>query len=440
METDTAKPAAAAATLEQTPEAGALVPVQPQRQSITAQMKPSFIDTQTMAEMIKYAELMAKSGTAVPAHLRDKVEMCWAVCEYAFAWGFRQPLFLANKTYVVNDRLAFEAQALNAAVLSMAPIEGRPRYEYKGEGPTRQCTALVLFRGESAPHDYTTPMFKDIKIKNSPLWVNDLDQQLSYYAIRGLARRHCPDVLIGAITPEEASEIPVDQPAANPNLLERLKGARAGDGTQGFSGVDAIAEELKGAAAPAAGEGPAAGEAGAPASAKPAAPATPTAKKAPAAPAAKGKAATPAKPAAAAKGAKKPPTPAKAPAKAKAEPKAPVAASAKPAAPAEPAAQAQQAAPPVEHQEPEQEPEPPAPAAVEYVELKPESEPASAADYAVWLVSWLPQHTTADNVMKQWMAERKMRNTAGITSQERAELESARDERMATLRAEAGGE
>ncbi len=162
------------------------------------------VDFVNANEIMEFAKMMALGRQAIPPHLREAPGACLAVCIQASAWQM-SPFAVANKSYVVNDRMAYEAQIIAAVILMRAPIIGRLKYSYKGEGPTRQCTcAARLDDGDTV--DYTTPMVKDIKVKNSPLWIGDPDQQLGYSAARALARRHFPDVILGVYTPEEMAE------------------------------------------------------------------------------------------------------------------------------------------------------------------------------------------------------------------------------------------
>jgi len=66
-----------------------------------------------------------------------------------------------------------------------------------------QCKVTATFKGEDEPQEYTSPKVRDIKVKNSPLWVSDPQQQLGYYSVRAWVRRHCPDVLLGVYAPDE---------------------------------------------------------------------------------------------------------------------------------------------------------------------------------------------------------------------------------------------
>lgn len=157
----------------------------------------------SMAEVMEVSKLMSIAKQAVPKHLREQPGLCFGVVMQAIAWEM-EPFAVARKSYVVNDNLAYESQLLHAVIEARAPLKGRLRCKYSGEGPDRQCTVFGTFDGEDEPHDYTTPKFKDIPIKNSPLWKWDVDQQMFYFASRSWARKWCPDVLLGVYAPDEA--------------------------------------------------------------------------------------------------------------------------------------------------------------------------------------------------------------------------------------------
>lgn len=159
------------------------------------------LGVQTLADMVTFAQVMAQGKFALPKHLRGEPSVCLAVTMQALRWEM-DPWAVASKTYYVNDRLAYEAQLVAAVVNTRAPIAKSPQYEYSGDGPTRRCKISVLM-SDGSTQVYETPLFRDIPIKNSPLWKADPDQQLGYYAIRSWARRHTPEVIMGVYTPEE---------------------------------------------------------------------------------------------------------------------------------------------------------------------------------------------------------------------------------------------
>lgn len=165
-----------------------------------------------VSEVMEFAKLMAISGIAVRKHLRGNPGACLGVVIQALEWRM-SPYAVANKSYLVNDQLAYEAQLIHAVVLSRAPIKGRPKVEYTGEGDERRCKVSVeLNDGSGQWVEYESPKFGKITPKNSPLWKSDPDQQHFYFSARSLARRHFPDVILGVYAEDEI--VPRDPGAA----------------------------------------------------------------------------------------------------------------------------------------------------------------------------------------------------------------------------------
>jgi|GEM_PF-1605805 len=162
-----------------------------------------------IGQAMEVAKLMSISGTAVPLHIRNNPGTCLAVAIQAWEWSMN-PFAVANKSYVVNDRLAYESALYNAVATRRAPIVGRLRIAYSGEGETRRCTVSATITEEEGGGevDYQSPLFKTINPKNSPLWKNDPDQQLFYFSVRAFVRRHFPDVMMGVFTVDELQDSP----------------------------------------------------------------------------------------------------------------------------------------------------------------------------------------------------------------------------------------
>ena len=194
-----------------------------------------------MAQAMEFAKMMSVSSVAVPKHLRGNPGACMAVVIQAIEWKL-SPYAVANKSYSVNDRLAYESQLIQAVILQRAPIKGRFKVEFKGDGGKRVCRVWAVLRDGEEIVDYTSPEFDKIQPKNSPLWKSDPDQQHFYYSGRALCRRHFLDVLLGVyaedemeprIGPDHARDV---TPARN--LSAKLDALAAGgppahDGTSG---------------------------------------------------------------------------------------------------------------------------------------------------------------------------------------------------------------
>ena len=187
-------------------------------------------------QVTEFAKMMAVANSGVRKHLRGNPGACLAICVQAVEWGM-SPYAVANKSYFVNDQIAFESQLVQAVILKRAPIKGRIKFEFTGSGDTLRCRAWARLRDEEDEIvEYESPLFKDITVKNSPLWKSDPEQQFSYYAGRALCRRHFPDVLLGVYTPEEfvdglpAPDTPIREVAPAPRSINAAFDAIAGGG------------------------------------------------------------------------------------------------------------------------------------------------------------------------------------------------------------------
>lgn len=157
----------------------------------------------SFAELEKFSHFMALSNF-MPKHLRNKQADCLAVLLQALRWEM-DPFSVAQKTYFVNDGMAYEAQLVNAIVLSRAQIKTRPKLSWTGESEDLKCKVSATFLGEDEPLEFEAEM-KTITTRNSPLWKQQPKQQLGYFALRAWARLYCPDVLMGIYTKDEMED------------------------------------------------------------------------------------------------------------------------------------------------------------------------------------------------------------------------------------------
>lgn len=188
------------------------------------------IHFQNMGEVMEFSKLMALGAAAIPPHLRGNPGACLGVCVQALGWRM-DPFAVANKSYFVNDRLSYEAQLVQAVIDQRAPIKGRIKGEYTGEGPTRQLTVWAILEEDGERVDYTSPLKKDIGVQNSPLWKSDPDQQLWYYSTRAMCRRHFPDVILGVYAKDELGERMKDV-TPRKSFTQKLAAQNAPDGDQ----------------------------------------------------------------------------------------------------------------------------------------------------------------------------------------------------------------
>lgn len=158
----------------------------------------------TMAEAMELGKMMCLSNF-VPPHLRQKPGDCLAVVMQSMRWGM-DPFAVANKTYFVNDRMAYEAQLVNAVLNARAPLSGRLQVSWDGEGATLTCRVVGHIKGDPEPHTVWQEL-ATITTRNSPLWKQSPRQQLAYYTTRMWARLYCPEVLLGVYTDDEVRDM-----------------------------------------------------------------------------------------------------------------------------------------------------------------------------------------------------------------------------------------
>ncbi len=165
------------------------------------------LEFKDMGQVMEFSKLMSVAKQAVPKHLRGQPGACMAVSLQALNWRM-DPFAVANKSYMVNDRIVYEAQLIQAVIEQRAPIKGRIKGHYIGEGAKRQCVLRCVSEEDGEEIVYTSPEIGSITTKNSPLWKSDPDQQLWYYSARAMCRRHFPDVLLGVYEKDEIKDAP----------------------------------------------------------------------------------------------------------------------------------------------------------------------------------------------------------------------------------------
>ena len=199
------------------------------------------VTPQTLSDIVEFAKFMSLSNAGIPSYLRGNAPDCAAITMQALKWGF-DPFSVAQKSYKVKDVLAYEAQLIAAVINARSGIKGRLKYLFEGEGADLVCTVTGTLDGDECV--YSSPRVGNITTKNSPLWKTDPEQQLGYYSARNWARRHCPEVILGAYDRDEAEEFRGPDNARDvtptPSVMERLQAAqsapeRTADAVEGFS-------------------------------------------------------------------------------------------------------------------------------------------------------------------------------------------------------------
>lgn len=167
-----------------------------------------------MAALYQFAVTMSEGVATVPKHLQGKPADCMAITLQAMRWGM-DPYVVASKTSVVNGNLTYEAQLVVAVLKSSGAIEGRPHYEWRGEGDALEARSGFIPKGEREIVWTEWIAKKGITVQNSPLWKTNPKQQMGYLQGRNWARLYAPDALLGVYTPDEF----FDAGAAEPRVV-----------------------------------------------------------------------------------------------------------------------------------------------------------------------------------------------------------------------------
>lgn len=250
---------------------------------------PAGVQITDLAQQVDYAQTMARARAALPSHLRNNVGDCLAVIDISSRAGL-SPYMVASKTYVQNDRLCFESQLFHAFAQASGLLVGDLDVEYENED-TDEMTCTVRGRLRADPHTlriHKSPPLKDLhpgytvkrevggddgggtakkrisfeagqKMKaegkieegmrlfplGSPLWDRKPRVQMFYDTSRDWVRIYCPRATLGIYTAEEVEEygpdFARDVTPATSGLSDRLRSG-TGKRDEGFKDGHAEAE------------------------------------------------------------------------------------------------------------------------------------------------------------------------------------------------------
>ncbi len=192
------------------------------------------LNVPVMESLMRVADLMASGTSTVPKHLQGNPGDCMAICMQSMQWGMN-PFAVAQKTHIVNGRLGYEAQLVNAVLQATGAIEGDFSYEFKGDGPNMECRVGAVPQGRSEITWNEWLKLSTVTTRNSPLWVTNPKQQIGYLQVKNWGRAYKPAALLGVNTPDELELIPpknmgpVQHVPAAPGVLKDAEvAARAG--------------------------------------------------------------------------------------------------------------------------------------------------------------------------------------------------------------------
>jgi hypothetical protein len=213
------------------------------------------LQLKNLLDAMEFAKTMAISKQAIPMFMRNEPGICNAAVTRALRWRL-DPYFVAENMYLTRnpksgeEKIAFQSQLINAVINNAQALvlEGKLRVKYEGEGDEMRAIVYGIPKHETEPVEYRSPTLGERKrtigrneqgnLKGSPLYDQDPQQQLWYYASRAFIRRYFPHVLAGVYTGEELAEAGHERmldvtpsPKNNPpsrgtSLMERLKAGK----------------------------------------------------------------------------------------------------------------------------------------------------------------------------------------------------------------------
>ncbi len=154
-------------------------------------------------KMWRMAEALASSALSVPKELKGSIGDCMAIVTQAMIWGLN-PFAVAQKAHVINGKLGYEAQLVNAVVMQSGTIVGGFHYEHQGDS----CRVGAVLRGEQAITWGEWLSAATVTTRNSPLWKTNPKQQMGYLQVKNWVRSYCPGALLGIYSTDELESIP----------------------------------------------------------------------------------------------------------------------------------------------------------------------------------------------------------------------------------------
>jgi hypothetical protein len=164
------------------------------------------LDNDDINTAVALGRAFAEATGGIPQVFRKNVGACVLVCLRAKTWGL-DPGAIIAESYLVNNAIAFSGKVFNALANTVALGAGLDEpldFDFDGEGQNLKVIVTGKINGKE--RKYISPMLKDIKIQNSPLWKTEPSQQFIYYGGRAWMRAWMPHVLLGAYHIEELQQ------------------------------------------------------------------------------------------------------------------------------------------------------------------------------------------------------------------------------------------
>lgn len=183
---------------------------------LSTQSQPKGLALQTMADAMKFGEMVAASDFA-PKDFRGKPASCVLAIQAGAEIGL-SPMQALQSIAVVNGRPSIYGDAA-LAVVKASPVCEYVTESVEGDGDQMVATCTAKRRGYPEP---TVSRFTVADAKKAGLWGksgpwSQYPRRMLQMRARGFALRDAfPDALRGMVTAEEASDYPTPEPSREP--------------------------------------------------------------------------------------------------------------------------------------------------------------------------------------------------------------------------------
>lgn len=163
------------------------------------------LEDQNFDKIWRMATALSESALSLPKELKGNIGDCMAIVTQAMIWNLN-PFAVAQKAHVINGKLGYEAQLVNAVVMQSGAIRGSFHYEYRGEGNNLECRVGAVLRGETELRWGEWLSTAMVQTKNSPLWKVNPRQQMGYLQVKNWARAFAPGAILGIYSDDELDD------------------------------------------------------------------------------------------------------------------------------------------------------------------------------------------------------------------------------------------
>lgn len=174
-------------------------------------------------EMIQRQAKMFSSSILVPKEFQGQIANCAIAVNIAKRLG-ADPFMVIQNIDIIHGRPSFRATFLIAMVNASGRFEP---LQYRMEGdegkPNRSCIAWTKSKSDKAVLEgpkITLEMAKaeGWSTKNGSKWITMPELMLRYRAAAFFARLYAPDITLGMMTAEEASDLPAPERDITPTV------------------------------------------------------------------------------------------------------------------------------------------------------------------------------------------------------------------------------